>query len=144
MNIYELDIVHQNFLPGCFRFWIKLTSRGKFKQSRKKVYICCITIYCSRGINYGLSSIPHVKDLAMKICNGLRPKIPFHIPKLITTIMRWENKDSEIGIQIKKAEEISANQKSTNTTTTTLNYQTHPQIVEFLIFQIFQNPSTKN
>ncbi|RHZ75583.1 hypothetical protein Glove_212g209 [Diversispora epigaea] len=27
--------------------------------------------------------IPHDKDLAMKICNGLRPKIPFHIPKLI-------------------------------------------------------------
>ncbi|RHZ73054.1 hypothetical protein Glove_233g46 [Diversispora epigaea] len=36
--------------------------------------------------------IPHDKDLAMKICNGLRPKIPFHIPKLITRmIMRcWD------------------------------------------------------
>ncbi|RHZ83822.1 hypothetical protein Glove_87g245 [Diversispora epigaea] len=36
--------------------------------------------------------IPHDKDLAMKICNGLRPKIPFHTPKLITrTIMRcWD------------------------------------------------------
>ncbi|RHZ83459.1 hypothetical protein Glove_92g69 [Diversispora epigaea] len=35
--------------------------------------------------------IPHDKDLAMKICNGLRPKIPFHIPKLITrTIMCWD------------------------------------------------------
>ncbi|RHZ83801.1 hypothetical protein Glove_87g236 [Diversispora epigaea] len=106
--------------------------------------------------------IPHDKDLAMKICNGLRPKIPFHIPKLITRmIMRcWdarvtnrptfkeledeldkyyndyrnyisEGKNSEIGIQIKKAEEFSANQESTNTTTTTtpLNYQTHPQAI---------------
>ncbi|RHZ54972.1 hypothetical protein Glove_421g51 [Diversispora epigaea] len=109
--------------------------------------------------------IPHDKDLAMKICNGLRPKIPFHTPKLITaTIMKcWDarvtnrptfkelrdelvkylidyrdylekgkNKDSEIGIQIKKAEEFSANQESTNTTTTTkppLNYQTHPQAI---------------
>ncbi|RHZ82821.1 hypothetical protein Glove_103g66 [Diversispora epigaea] len=110
--------------------------------------------------------IPHDKDLAMKICNGLRPKIPFHIPKLITrTIMRcWDarvthrptfkelfdeldkyrrdyndylkfgtNKDSEIVIQIKKAEEFSANQESTNATTTTtttpLNYQTHPQAI---------------
>ncbi|RHZ78838.1 hypothetical protein Glove_155g101 [Diversispora epigaea] len=27
--------------------------------------------------------MPHDKDLAMKICNGLRPKIPFLIPKLI-------------------------------------------------------------
>ncbi|RHZ77214.1 hypothetical protein Glove_184g83 [Diversispora epigaea] len=107
--------------------------------------------------------IPHDKDLAMKICNGLRPKIPFHTPKLITRmIMRcWDarvthrptfeelrdellkyyddyddylyngtNKDSEIVIQIKKAEEFSANQKSTNATTTTpLNYQTHPQAI---------------
>ncbi|RHZ75467.1 hypothetical protein Glove_213g86 [Diversispora epigaea] len=31
--------------------------------------------------------IPHDKDLAMKICNGLRPKIPFHTPKLITKII---------------------------------------------------------
>ncbi|RHZ78271.1 hypothetical protein Glove_166g121 [Diversispora epigaea] len=65
-------------------------------------------------------------NFAMKICNGLRPKIPFHIPKLIT-------RDKEIVIQIKKAEEFSANQESTNKTTTTtptpLNYQTHPQAI---------------
>ncbi|RHZ79992.1 hypothetical protein Glove_139g295 [Diversispora epigaea] len=105
--------------------------------------------------------IPHDEDLTIKICNGLRPKIPFHTPKLITRmIMRcWDarvthrptfeelknelqkywidygNKDSEIGIQIKKAEEFSANQEeSTNTSTTTitttpLNYQTHPQAI---------------
>ncbi|RHZ65284.1 hypothetical protein Glove_318g59 [Diversispora epigaea] len=107
--------------------------------------------------------VPHDKDLAMKICNGLRPKIPFHTPKLITrTIMRcWDarvthrptfeilyfelfkyydyyrnylerrkNKDSEIVIQIKKAEEFSENQELTNTPTTTpLNYQTHPQAI---------------
>ncbi|RHZ75485.1 hypothetical protein Glove_213g77 [Diversispora epigaea] len=44
-----------------------------------------------------------------------------------------KNKDSEIEIQIKKAEEWSANQESTNTKTTTtttpLNYQTHPQAI---------------
>ncbi|RHZ87180.1 hypothetical protein Glove_40g87 [Diversispora epigaea] len=107
--------------------------------------------------------IPHDNDLAMKICNGLRPKIPFHIPKLITRMIMgcWDarvtyrptfdelkdelrkyfddyykyledrkNKDSEIVIQIKKAEEFSANQESTNSTTTTpLNYQTHPQAI---------------
>ncbi|RHZ69946.1 hypothetical protein Glove_276g48 [Diversispora epigaea] len=104
--------------------------------------------------------IPHDEDLAIKICNGLRPKIPFHTPKLIARmIMRcWDArathrptfeelydelekylndyyyKDSEIVIQIKKAEEFSANQESTNTTTTTttttpLNYQTHPQTI---------------
>ncbi|RHZ85137.1 hypothetical protein Glove_71g107 [Diversispora epigaea] len=101
--------------------------------------------------------IPHDEDLAIQICNGLRPKIPFHTPKLITRmIMRcWDarvtnrptftelyyelqkywigNKDSEIVIQIKKAEEFSANQESINTTTTTtttpLNYKTHPQAI---------------
>ncbi|RHZ86532.1 hypothetical protein Glove_50g69 [Diversispora epigaea] len=131
--------------------------------------------------------IPHDNNLAMKICNGLRPKIPFHIPKLITrTIMKcWDarvthrptieelkaelleyyvdyknylgngkNKDSEIVIQIKKAEEFSTNQnhshgsiwknisrmfhwrkESTNKTNsetatpTPLNYQTHPQAI---------------
>ncbi|RHZ89469.1 hypothetical protein Glove_13g242 [Diversispora epigaea] len=109
--------------------------------------------------------IPHDKDLAMNICNGLRSKITFHTPKLITRmIMRcWDarvthrptfkelyeeldkydvdysdyisegiKKDSEIVIQIKNAEEFSANQEltnTTNTTTTTHNYQTHPQAI---------------
>ncbi|RHZ84540.1 hypothetical protein Glove_79g96 [Diversispora epigaea] len=31
--------------------------------------------------------IPHNKDLARQICNGLQPKIPFHILKLITKII---------------------------------------------------------
>ncbi|RHZ86334.1 hypothetical protein Glove_52g88 [Diversispora epigaea] len=130
--------------------------------------------------------IPHDNDLALKICNGLRPKIPFNTPKLFTRmIMRcWDarvthrptfeelrdeldkyyydhynylkgkNKDSEIVIQIKKAEKFSANQnhsrgsiwknisrifhwrkESTNKTNsktatpTPLNYQTHPQAI---------------
>ncbi|RHZ89374.1 hypothetical protein Glove_15g5 [Diversispora epigaea] len=119
--------------------------------------------------------VPHDKDLAMKICNGLRPKIPFHTPKLITRmIMRcWDaqvthrptfeelwnelekylkdyyerrDRDSEILIQIKKAEEFSANQESTNTTTTTpLNYQTHPQAIYTSRLLNFSNlPKPKN
>ena len=99
----------------------------------------------------------------MKICNGLRPKIPFYTPKLITrTIMRcWDarvthrptfkeledelekysvdyedylrkgkSEGSEIVIQIKKAENFSKNQTTTETTTTTpMNYKTHPQAI---------------
>ncbi|RHZ79209.1 hypothetical protein Glove_151g68 [Diversispora epigaea] len=58
--------------------------------------------------------IPHDNDLALKICNGLRPKIPFHTPKLITRmIMRcWDAR------------------------------QFIP--VDFLIFQNFQLPKPKN
>ncbi|RHZ45140.1 hypothetical protein Glove_689g11 [Diversispora epigaea] len=42
----------------------------------------------------------------------------------------FSNQHSEIVIQIKKAEEILANQESTNTIITTpLNYQTHPQAI---------------
>ncbi|RHZ69979.1 hypothetical protein Glove_276g22 [Diversispora epigaea] len=122
--------------------------------------------------------IPHDEDLAMKICYGLRPKIPFHTPKLITrTIMRcWDarvthrptfkessdelekyyrvyidyllkekDKDSEIVIQIKKAEEFSENQESINKTTT-LNYQTHPQAIytsRLLNFSKFPKPKNE-
>ncbi|RHZ82558.1 hypothetical protein Glove_109g35 [Diversispora epigaea] len=92
-------------------------------------------------------NIPHNKDLAMKICNGLRPKIPFHNPNLITRmIMRcWdarityrptfkelENelfkycvdynetyyKNNKITIQIKKAEEFSTSTNAASTDTT--------------------------
>ncbi|RHZ84551.1 hypothetical protein Glove_79g73 [Diversispora epigaea] len=108
--------------------------------------------------------VPHDNDLALKICNGLRPKIPFHIPKLIARmIMRcWDarvthrptfgelrdelwkywndryvylkegiiNNDSEIVIQIENSEKLSKNLGLINSTTTTpLNYQTHPQAI---------------
>ncbi|RHZ88803.1 hypothetical protein Glove_21g165 [Diversispora epigaea] len=108
--------------------------------------------------------VPHDRDLARKICNGLRPKIPFHIPKLFTgMVMRcWDarvahrptfsefkneaeklfhnynNKNSEIAIQIKKALKFSKNKSKSkfwrlirrnSTITTPLNYQTHPEAI---------------
>src|SRR6185369_8634495 len=80
--------------------------------------------------------VSHDKDLAFKICNGFRPKIPFYTPKLITQIIMrcWDartthrptfeelykelykhyrdynknnrNNNNEITIQIKEAEEF--------------------------------------
>ncbi|RHZ88637.1 hypothetical protein Glove_21g93 [Diversispora epigaea] len=96
--------------------------------------------------------VSHNRDLARQICDGLRPKIPFHTPKLITRmIMRcWDarvihrptfkelyeelkkyqkayNYD-EISIQIGNAENFSKH--LTNTTTINpYNYQTHPQAI---------------
>src|SRR6185295_14945348 len=101
--------------------------------------------------------VSHDKDLAFKICNGFRPKIPFHTPKLITQIImrcwdarithrptfdelfeelkkywmdHYENENSEIKNQIKEAKEFSKNQITTDTTATTpMNYITHPQAI---------------
>ncbi|RHZ47388.1 hypothetical protein Glove_583g6 [Diversispora epigaea] len=119
--------------------------------------------------------IPHDNDLAMKICNGLRPKIPFHTPKLITRmIMRcWDarvthrptfeklldeldkyyndyrSKDSEIRIQIENPKKLPKNlglaSSTTTTTTSHLNYQTHPQAIYTSRLLNFSNlPKPKN
>ncbi|RHZ74603.1 hypothetical protein Glove_220g22 [Diversispora epigaea] len=56
---------------------------------------------------------------------------------------KGENKDSEIGIQIKKAEEFSANQESTNTTTTT-PYQIRPQAIYTIRLNYSNFPKPKN
>ncbi|RHZ48279.1 hypothetical protein Glove_553g24 [Diversispora epigaea] len=60
--------------------------------------------------------------------------------------LEGKNKDSEIVIQIEKAEEFLANKESTNTTTTTpLNYQTHPQAIFTSRFFNYSNlPKPKN
>ncbi|RHZ83759.1 hypothetical protein Glove_87g194 [Diversispora epigaea] len=167
-KIHKLDIVHQDFHPvGVLPYIAPEVLSGDEEYTKAAdVYSFGIIAYEMITGFPPYPDIPHDEDLAIKICNGLRPKIPFHSPKLITRmIMRcwdarvtnrptfkeledeldkyyWDyggyleqgkNQDSEIVIQIKKAEEFSANQESTNTTTTTtttpLNYQTHPQAI---------------
>ncbi|RHZ55109.1 hypothetical protein Glove_420g28 [Diversispora epigaea] len=116
--------------------------------------------------------VSHDKDLAFNICNGLRPKIPFSTPKLITRmIMRcwdarithrptfedlkkdlnkyyWEyhenknNNDHGITIQIKQAEELTKNR---TTTIIPMNYKTHPQAIYTSRLLNFSNlPKPKN
>ncbi|RHZ55129.1 hypothetical protein Glove_420g118 [Diversispora epigaea] len=115
--------------------------------------------------------VSHDKELAFKICNGFRPKIPFHTPKLITQIIMrcWDahfthrpcfyelfeeldkyykdyrknkkNNNNEITIQIKKTKEFSKNQ----TTTIPVNYKTHPQAIYTSRLLNFSNlPKPKN
>ncbi|RHZ83798.1 hypothetical protein Glove_87g12 [Diversispora epigaea] len=134
MNIHNLDIVHQDFHPenilsSNFKDNIMANPNNPEKKnifgvlpyiapevlSGDKEYTKAADVYSFVIISYEMITgsppypdIPHNKDLALKICNGLRPKIPFHTPKLISrTIMRWKNKDSEVVIQIKKGEEFS-------------------------------------
>ncbi|RHZ79100.1 hypothetical protein Glove_151g147 [Diversispora epigaea] len=117
------------------------------EKYKKKANVYSFSFVAYEIITYHDES--HDKDLAFKICNGFRPKIPFHAPKLITQmIMRcWNarithrptfeelNKEldkyledyckngfdnsNEITIQIKEAEEFSKNKTTTDTTITT-------------------------
>ncbi|RHZ85166.1 hypothetical protein Glove_71g61 [Diversispora epigaea] len=82
------------------------------------------------------SDVPHDNDLALKICKGLRPKIPFRIPKLITqVIMRcWNSQENinEITIQIKKAEELSAAMDTIQLRLTTKHIHKQFILVDFI------------
>lgn len=106
--------------------------------------------------NLAYHDISHNYDLALQICNGLRPKIPFHTPRLITRMImqcwdarpsyrplyddlrkllkQWHNDlvedkiESEIRIQIEKAKEFTKNQSS-NEIFSQLDYKIHPGAV---------------
>ncbi|RHZ80391.1 hypothetical protein Glove_136g60 [Diversispora epigaea] len=132
MNIYELDIVHQNFYPGNIlssdskNFMdisdfglIKLIEANLNNPEKKNIFV--VLPYIAPEVLSGEKEYTKVADvysfgiIAYEIVTGFPPST--------CQTYHGENKDSEIGIQIKKAEEISANQKSTNTTTTTpFNY----------------------
>ncbi|RHZ83769.1 hypothetical protein Glove_87g250 [Diversispora epigaea] len=161
MNIHELDIVNPNN-PEKKNIFGVLPYISPEVLSGDEEYTKAADVYSFGIIAYEMVTgfppypdIPHDKDLAMKICNGLRPKIPFHTPKLITrTIMRcWDarvahrptfkelwnelkkyyydysDKNSEIRIQIENSEKLSKNLGLKNSTITPLNYQTHPQAI---------------
>ncbi|RHZ89236.1 hypothetical protein Glove_17g73 [Diversispora epigaea] len=118
--------------------------------------------------------IPHDRNLALQICNGLRPKIPEYIPKLITSlIMRcWDSRvihrptfgelerelwkyynnymennyknSNEITNQIKQSEEFSKN-KEKKSTPPPVNYKKHPQaIYTSRLFNFSDLPKPKN
>ncbi|RHZ45927.1 hypothetical protein Glove_642g32 [Diversispora epigaea] len=61
------------------RCWdIRATQRPTFKELNEELGRNTIVPYYD---------VPHDRDLARQICNGLRPKILFHTPKLITRII---------------------------------------------------------
>ncbi|RHZ77776.1 hypothetical protein Glove_173g61 [Diversispora epigaea] len=145
-KIHKLDIVHRDFHPGNILKYnlgdystIYISDFGLILIGEE--YTKPADVYSFAFVAYEIiTGIPpyhdlsHDKDLALKICNGFRPKIPFHTPKLISRIIMrcWDARityrptfeelekelfgyrrdwSNEITIQIKEAEEF---QKSNN------------------------------
>ncbi|POG81724.1 hypothetical protein GLOIN_2v1504812 [Rhizophagus irregularis DAOM 181602=DAOM 197198] len=98
--------------------------------------------------------VSHDENLAIKICQGLRPRFNFKVPKsfvnlikkcldanslnrptaeeIIEILDKWNdeltNNQSELNSEIREAEEINNNNLSTgNTLLTDLSYETHPE-----------------
>ncbi|RHZ75714.1 hypothetical protein Glove_212g154 [Diversispora epigaea] len=175
-RLHKLDIVHCDFHPGnILKYKLKsnytyisdfglsklITENIKNLDPQKNTISGAVDVYSYAFVAYEIiTGIPpyhdvsHDKDLAFKICNGFRPKIPFYTPKLITQDARithrptfnelkkelnkyWDDyyennfdNNNEITIQIKEAEEFFKNQTTTDTTTRTpINYKTHPQAI---------------
>ncbi|RHZ48426.1 hypothetical protein Glove_551g22 [Diversispora epigaea] len=185
-NIHKLDIVHHpgNILKENIKNSQKNSISGVLPYIAPEVltgeeYTKAADVYSFAFVAYEIiTGIPlyhdvsHDKDLAFKICNGFRPKIPFYTPKLITQIIMrcWDtrttfrptfeklfkesnkcwndyrendrNNNNEITIQIEEAEEFSKRQ---TTTTTLMNYKTHPQAIYTSRLLNFLNlPKPKN
>ncbi|POG76180.1 kinase-like domain-containing protein [Rhizophagus irregularis DAOM 181602=DAOM 197198] len=133
--------------------------RGKEYTQKSDIYGFGIIAYeiCTGFPPY--CDIAHDEFLAMKICQGLRPKSNYKIPQLIFDIINrcWDadplkrpkadelqklftdifanwKEDSEIDKQINEANEINEKPSSTTvqsptSSTSALSYMTHPQAV---------------
>ncbi len=148
---------------------------------RGKEYTQASDIYAFGIIAYEICTgfppfyeIAHDEFLAMKICQGLRPKVDYEIPQLIFDIIKrcwdvdpskrpkaeelqrlifdlWDNankKGSEINKQIKAADEINEKLSLPATLSSpsgTLSYVTHPQAIYTSRLLDFKNlPEPKN
>ncbi|RHZ69939.1 hypothetical protein Glove_276g38 [Diversispora epigaea] len=90
-GFHKLDIIHSDLCPRnilAIDFNNYLYTQI-FRLMGKNNKSCRFTIIAYEII-IGLLPDPDVtpdNDLALEICNGLRLKIPFHTPKLITQLM---------------------------------------------------------
>ncbi|RHZ74808.1 hypothetical protein Glove_219g63 [Diversispora epigaea] len=138
MRIYELDIEHQDFHPGNilsydFKYNLKISDFGLNSPEKKNRF--GVLPYIAPEVLSGEEYTKAADVYSLLLTDSFSSEnmqwiIPFHIPKLMT--MKCWNVRVPHGPTFNEAKEFSANQESINTTTTTttiLNYQTHPQAI---------------
>ncbi|RHZ86337.1 hypothetical protein Glove_52g87 [Diversispora epigaea] len=155
-NIHKLDIMHHDFHPGNIllsnfkNYYLCISDFGLTPEVLSgEEYTKAADVYSFGMIAYEMVTgfapyynVRHDRDLARQICNGLRPKIPFHIPKLITRmIMRcWgarithrptflELFDELFKYYVDYFENIKSKRLGNSTTPTPMNYETHPEAI---------------
>ncbi|GBC54462.2 kinase-like domain-containing protein [Rhizophagus irregularis DAOM 181602=DAOM 197198] len=150
---------NSNEIYGVLPYVATEVLRGKEYTQASDIYAFGIIAYeiCTGLPPY--HDIPHDELLAMKICQGLRPKSNYIVPQLIIDIINqcwdtdpskrpevnklfelqndlwkdWIEEDSVIKKQINEADEINKKTSSTVqphlSTIGTLSYTTHPQAI---------------
>jgi serine/threonine protein kinase len=116
--------------------------------------------------------VSHDKNLAIKICQGLRPRFNIKVPKLLVNLIKkcldanplnrptaeeigkildewWYKFDDQIELQkqIKEAEEINSSLPTSSIPSTSLSYETHPEAVyasRLLSFNNLPEPMNSN
>ncbi|RHZ82877.1 hypothetical protein Glove_103g304 [Diversispora epigaea] len=180
-KLHTSDIVHGDFHPGnILSFNFEALGQNLKNSNNRNIFgvlpyiapeVLCGEEYTKAADVYSFGiivyelitgfapyyDVPHDKDLARQICNGLRPKIPFHTPKLIARIIMrcWDARvthrpnfyklwnefrkyykdykendlknNNEITTQIDNDRKFSKYLR--NTTINPSNYKTHPQAI---------------
>ena len=156
-NISKEKSVKKEGIYGVLPYVAPEVLRGSQYTQAADIYSFGIIMneFMSEEIPY--NDIPHDQNLAVKICNGLRPKISEDTPKLLANLImkcwdakpenrptakelfqitkKWfyeeiDDKNSVLYSQVKECEKIRENKlKNKSNEDKSKNFQTHPQAI---------------
>ncbi|CAB4433024.1 unnamed protein product [Rhizophagus irregularis] len=131
---YKASEIGSNKIYGVLPYIAPEVLRGQNYTKASDIYSFGIIMY---EVISGLPpyhDVSHDENLAIKICQGLRPRCKFikSAEEIIEILDKWNdeltNNQSELNGEIREAEEINNNNLSTgNTLLTDLSYETHPE-----------------